>query len=94
MKYPEKQWLEKSDEIKIRTIENELNLVTHNGTTRDDLLMMLKWQNEQFKNRVAEEVAVCIGLLEEAAEEIENCYGTDTLLSDKIRNFLCDFNSN
>ena len=40
------------------------------------------------------EADTAIGLLEEAAEEIENCYGTDTLLSDKIRNFLCDFNSN
>ena len=49
MKYPKEQWLSKPDDIKIRTIEEELELVTHNGTTKEDLLMMLRWtfQREQ-----------------------------------------------
>lgn len=88
MKYSEEQWLEKSDEIKARSIQNELNLVTHNGTTRDDLLMMLKWQNEQLKNKASEEVMAYTELLEEAAEEIENCYGKDTPLTIRIRDFI------
>lgn len=43
MKYQKEQWIKKSDGIKLRTIKDELELDTHNGTTKDDLLMMLEW---------------------------------------------------
>lgn len=49
MKYPKDQWLSKPDDIKIMTIKDELELVTHNGTTKDDLLMMLGWLFDQFE---------------------------------------------
>lgn len=35
-------------------------------------------ENKEYKNRI-------IGLLESAAEEIENCYGRETELSEKLR---------
>lgn len=35
-------------------------------------------ENEEYNNRI-------IGLLESAAEEIENCYGKETELSEKLR---------
>ena len=48
MKYPKEQWLEKPEDIKIQTIQDELELETHNGTTKEDLLMMLRWLFDQF----------------------------------------------
>lgn len=48
MKYQKEQWLKQPEDIKIKTVQNELELETHNGTTKEDLLMMLRWLFEQF----------------------------------------------
>lgn len=32
-----------SDKEKLRIIQEELELETHNGTTKDDLIMLLDW---------------------------------------------------
>ena len=50
MKYPKEQWLNKSDDIKIQTIQDELELETHNGTTKEDLMMMLSHRQKHLKN--------------------------------------------
>lgn len=42
MKYNREKYMELSEEKKLRIIEEEINLETHNGTTKDDLLMLLK----------------------------------------------------
>lgn len=49
MKYIKDAWENAPDETKYKTISEELKLFTHIGTTKDDLLMMLKWifQREQ-----------------------------------------------
>lgn len=43
MKYPKENWNELSDAQKMFGIKKELDLETHNATTKDDLLMMLEW---------------------------------------------------
>ena len=44
MKY---NWESMTDEQKARAIKRELELETHNGTTKDDLLNMLRWLCEE-----------------------------------------------
>ena len=36
-------WAKKTDEEKAEIVCNTLSLVTHNGITKDDLLLMLDW---------------------------------------------------
>lgn len=43
MKYNKQEFCDASDEVKIKIVEEELRLETHNGTTKDDLLMLLEW---------------------------------------------------
>lgn len=43
MKYNRQAFCDLSDKEKLKIIENELSLITHNGTTKDDLLMLLDW---------------------------------------------------
>ncbi|WP_411329263.1 hypothetical protein [Blautia hansenii] len=43
MKYNRQAFCDLSDKEKLKIIKNELSLVTHNGTTKDDLLMLLDW---------------------------------------------------
>lgn len=42
MKYNREKYNELSNEEKLQIIEEEINLETHNRTTRDDLIMLLK----------------------------------------------------
>ena len=44
MKY---NWESMTDEQKATAIKRELELDTHNGTTKDDLLNMLRWLCEE-----------------------------------------------
>lgn len=44
MKY---NWESMTDEQKATAIKRELELDTHNGTTKDDLLNMLRWLYEE-----------------------------------------------
>lgn len=46
MKYD--NWDNMSETSKIRAIQHEIKLETHNGTTKDDLLLLLKWLFDQF----------------------------------------------
>lgn len=46
MKY---DWVNATDEQKINAVKHELSLITHMGTTKDDLLNMLKWLWEKFE---------------------------------------------
>ena len=43
MKYNRQAFCDLTDKEKLKIIENELSLVTHNETTKDDLLMLLDW---------------------------------------------------
>lgn len=43
MKYNRQSFCNLTDKEKLKIIEKELSLETHNGTTRDDLLMLLDW---------------------------------------------------
>ena len=43
MKYNRQGFCDASDETKMKIVEEELRLVTHNGITKDDLLMLLEW---------------------------------------------------
>lgn len=43
MKYNRQAFCDLTDKEKLKIIENELSLVIHNGTTKDDLLMLLDW---------------------------------------------------
>lgn len=47
MKYP--SWDEYTESQKIRAVEREISLVTHNGTTKDDLLNIVKWLWDKFE---------------------------------------------
>ncbi|WP_276520472.1 hypothetical protein [Acetobacterium wieringae] len=38
-----------SETAKINAIQEELYLETHNGTTKADLLLLLKWLFDQFE---------------------------------------------
>ena len=43
MKYNRQGFCNCSDKEKLRIVKEELNLETHNGTTKADLLMLLDW---------------------------------------------------
>ena len=43
MKYNRQLFCISSDKVKNEIVEEELRLETHNGTTKDDLLMLLEW---------------------------------------------------
>lgn len=43
MKYNRQAFCDLSDKEKLKIIKKELSLETHNGTTKDDLLMLLDW---------------------------------------------------
>lgn len=43
MKYSRQGFCNCSDKEKLRIVKEELALVTHNGTTKDDLIMLLDW---------------------------------------------------
>lgn len=43
MKYNRQKFCDYSDKEKLRIVKEELELETHNGTTKDDLLMLLDW---------------------------------------------------
>lgn len=43
MKCDRQKFCDAPDKIKLDIVQNELRLVTHNGTTKDDLLMLLDW---------------------------------------------------
>jgi len=48
MKYNEQVFRDMPSSEKIEIIKNELNLATHNATTKADLLMMLGWMYEEY----------------------------------------------
>lgn len=43
MRYNRQAFCDLKDKEKLKIIKEELSLVTHNGTTKDDLLMLLDW---------------------------------------------------
>ena len=47
MKYS--NWDYYDEPKKIRVVEHELSLITHNGTTKDDLLNIIKWLWDKFE---------------------------------------------
>ena len=47
MKY--QNWEKLSESQKIKATQDEVNLVTHNGTTKDDLLNIVKWLWNKFE---------------------------------------------
>lgn len=51
MKYNRQGFCDLSDKEKLRVIKNELDLETHNGTTKDDLLMLLDWTYNRLVKR-------------------------------------------
>ena len=56
MKYP--NWNELSREKKQKAVEHELSLVTHNGTTKDDLVNIMRFLAEEVARlRKIEDVA-------------------------------------
>lgn len=46
MKY---NWDKMSEQQKIKACQQEIDLETHNGTTKDDLLNMLRWLWDKFE---------------------------------------------
>ncbi len=46
MKYP---WDKMTEQQKIKACQEEIDLVTHNGTTKDDLLNILRWLWNKFE---------------------------------------------
>lgn len=46
MKYA---WDKMNELQKIKAVQHELDLETHNGTTKDDLLNMLRWLWDNFE---------------------------------------------
>ncbi len=46
MKY---NWSEMSEQQKINACQKEVELVTHNGTTKEDLINILRWLWEKFE---------------------------------------------
>lgn len=51
MKY---DWNNMSEQQKIRATENEIRLTTHNGTTKEDLINILRWLWDKFEVEEAE----------------------------------------
>lgn len=43
MKYNRQTFCNATDKDKIRLIKHEMELETHNGTTKEDLLMFIEW---------------------------------------------------
>lgn len=43
MKYNRQAFCDLADKEKLKIVKDELSLVTHNGTAKDDLLMLLDW---------------------------------------------------
>lgn len=43
MKYNRQYFCDATDESKLDLIKEEIDLVTHNGTTKEDLLMLIEW---------------------------------------------------
>lgn len=43
MKYDKQKFCDAPNHVKIKIIKNELSLTTHNGLSKDDLLMLLDW---------------------------------------------------
>lgn len=43
MKYNRQKFCDAPDKEKLDIVKGELRLVTHNGTTKEDLLMLLDW---------------------------------------------------
>ena len=46
MKYA---WDKMTETQKVKAVQHELDLETHNGTTKDDLLNILRWLWNQFE---------------------------------------------
>uniref|UniRef100_A0A6H2A389 Uncharacterized protein n=1 Tax=viral metagenome TaxID=1070528 RepID=A0A6H2A389_9ZZZZ len=46
MKY---NWDNMTEQQKIKAVQEEIGLDTHNGTTKDDLLNILKWLWDKFE---------------------------------------------
>jgi hypothetical protein len=42
-------WENMTEGQKIRAVQQEISLVTHNATTKDDLLNMLRWLWDKFE---------------------------------------------
>lgn len=47
MKY--QNWDDLSESQKIRAVQREIELVTHNGTPKDDLLNIIRWLWDKFE---------------------------------------------
>ena len=60
MKY---NWENFTERQKIKAVQEEINLVTHNGTTKDDLLNMLRWLWDKFEVEWTskEDIEICNG---------------------------------
>lgn len=46
MKY---NWSKMSEQQRIKAVQRELDLETHNGTTKDDLLNIIRWLWDKFE---------------------------------------------
>ena len=46
MKY---NWDKMTEQQKIKAVQHEIDLETHNGTTKDDLLNILRWLWDKFE---------------------------------------------
>lgn len=51
MKYNRQAFCDATDEAKTNLIKCEIDLETHNGTTKDDLLMMIEWLYDKATNQ-------------------------------------------
>lgn len=71
MKYISEAWESAPDETKYKTISEELRLITHNGLTKDDLLMMLRWIFDQYNKINNFEQSQCAKLLAERGQLID-----------------------
>jgi hypothetical protein len=46
MKY---NWDKMTEQQKIKAVQHEIDLETHNGTTKDDLLNIIRWLWDKFE---------------------------------------------
>jgi hypothetical protein len=46
MKY---DWNKMTEQQKIKAVQEEIDLETHNGTTKDDLINILRWLWDKFE---------------------------------------------
>lgn len=51
MKYNRQSFCDCSDKEKLRIVKGELALETHNGTTKEDLIMLLDWTYNRLIKR-------------------------------------------